>query len=676
MLAPLDYLILLGYLGGLLVIGLLLAKRAGQGDSDYFLGGRNIPWWALGASGMSSNLDVAGTTAIIALIYHFGLHGFFIEFRGGVVLPIAVWLAFMGKWHRRSGVTTTGEWMLQRFGQTAGGAAARTTAALTYLVITVGMVFFFLSAAGGFLAEFWPGTPTTAEIRQLEGEIETLQADAGAGLTLDETKTVADRSPDVPVTAEQAAVGGEIVAKQKDLAALKAERSSHERWLAIGMALLALVYTAAAGLYGVVWTDVFQAFIIGAAAIYTSVVAFDLVTPELLAQWPGSEFNTAYPQLYNANLDKSDVPGLGNYSLFGLFLIYFLGKGLIEGLGGSGGSAYMAQRFYAAKDDAATRKLSMLWAILFTFRWPMVLGLALIAVKIGSGDEDVGVLLPNVLKSEYFPTGLRGLMIAALFAASMSTFDSTINAGASYLVKDVYLPASPYATPKQQVFAGYVASALIVAVGLTLTLLFPAGVLEIWRGIVLLFSAFLVPFALRWFWPRMTGGGFTIGVASGFLALVVIKFMGFGANYLNEATEFFAYAGASFVGCIVGSLITRPVETSTLMSFYRQTRPLGPWPREYAGASATRTVRAGGTLDYRSPDTTTGNDNPDRVEHRNDWLRLGVAVLWQIFTFLLPMLALLKMWPSFIAVGLPWLGLTVALWRDARHTPGDDVAAR
>ena len=103
----LDYVIGVLYLIILAAIGVTLARRAGQSSEHYFLGGRAMPWWALGASGMARNLDVAGTMTIVALIYLYGLHGFFIELRGGVVLPIAIFLAFMGKWHRRSAVMTT-----------------------------------------------------------------------------------------------------------------------------------------------------------------------------------------------------------------------------------------------------------------------------------------------------------------------------------------------------------------------------------------------------------------------------------------------------------------------------------------------------------------------------------------------------------------------------------------
>ena len=91
----LDYAVVAVYLVGLVVVGFALTRKAGRSGEDYFLAGRETPWWALGASGMSSNLDAAGTITIITLLYLHGLQGFFIEMRGGVVLPIAVFLAFI-----------------------------------------------------------------------------------------------------------------------------------------------------------------------------------------------------------------------------------------------------------------------------------------------------------------------------------------------------------------------------------------------------------------------------------------------------------------------------------------------------------------------------------------------------------------------------------------------------
>jgi len=86
-LAPIDYGFIGAYLVGIMILGLWLERKARDNIDAYFLGNRSLPWWALGASGMSSNTDIAGTMVITALIYSLGVKGFFIEIRGGVVLP-------------------------------------------------------------------------------------------------------------------------------------------------------------------------------------------------------------------------------------------------------------------------------------------------------------------------------------------------------------------------------------------------------------------------------------------------------------------------------------------------------------------------------------------------------------------------------------------------------------
>ncbi|MEO1235447.1 MAG: hypothetical protein AAFX76_01525 [Planctomycetota bacterium] len=605
---PIDYGVIAVYLIVLVGKSVFLAKRAAGGSDDYFLAGKKMPWWALGASGMSSNLDAAGTMTIIALIYTYGLHGFFIEMRGGVVLPIAVFLAFMGKWHQRSQVMTTGEWMHLRFGDGAPGKAARFTAAFTYLVITVGMVVFFLAAAGRFLSAFLPFDVVTCQV---------------------------------------------------------------------AMAVVALLYTMISGLYGVIWTDVVQAGLIGFAAVYVAVLAATYVSPELMEQWPGAAYNTAVPVID----DGLQRWGLGNespqtrreaegfftesYSPFVLFLLFWMGKGLLEGLGGSGGTAYMAQRFYASKDVPTVKKLCMLWTVLFAFRWPMVLGFAILAIHLGIGREDPEEVLTGVLLSDLFPVGLRGLLVTAIFAASMSTFDSTINAGASYVVRDVVLPLRPSTSERGQVVAGYVASGGIVAAGLVLALLFAEGVVDVWVTIVIqLFPAFLIPFALRWFWARFTGWGFTLGVATGFAAAFGLTFLpppeglgiesDFGVMVQNGAFTDVAILGAvglsSLAGCLLGTALSRRTDEATLRRFYEQIRPLGWWPRAWR--------------------------QPHRAEHRGDVLRLVLALTWQVSTFMLPMVAMLRMWRPAAVIGGVWVITGLLLLRDAQDAEEDAALTR
>ena len=97
--AWIDYLIVILYLTGIVLVGLLMQRRASAGIDSYFLGNRKLPWWVLGASGMASNLDVSGTMINTAWIFALGAMGFFIEIRGGVTLIMAFLMIFMGKWN-------------------------------------------------------------------------------------------------------------------------------------------------------------------------------------------------------------------------------------------------------------------------------------------------------------------------------------------------------------------------------------------------------------------------------------------------------------------------------------------------------------------------------------------------------------------------------------------------
>src|ERR1700723_1755675 len=99
-LSPIDYLIIIGYLGASLVAGLLMTRKAGASLEDYFLGGRSLPWWLLGVAGMANWFDLTGTMIITSFLYLLGPRGLYIEFRGGAVLLLPFLLAYAGKWHR------------------------------------------------------------------------------------------------------------------------------------------------------------------------------------------------------------------------------------------------------------------------------------------------------------------------------------------------------------------------------------------------------------------------------------------------------------------------------------------------------------------------------------------------------------------------------------------------
>ena len=78
----------------------------------------------------------------------------------------------------------------------------------------------------------------------------------------------------------------------------------------------------------------------------------------------------------------------------------------------------------------------------------MVMGIALLAIASGIeistpvGQIDAEIVMPKVL-GKYLGPGVLGLVIAGLLAAFMSTFAATVNAGASYLVRDLWQPLIP-----------------------------------------------------------------------------------------------------------------------------------------------------------------------------------------------------------------------------------------
>ena len=153
MLSRLDLTVIGFYLVGILVLGFFLQKKAGKNIDAYFLGNRKMPWWALGASGMASNTDIAGTMVITAMIYVMGLKGFFVEIRGGIVLVMAFFMIFMGKWTRRANVMTLAEWMKLRFGDGKEGQLARFICAIANIVISIWIISFveFLSWSINFI---------------------------------------------------------------------------------------------------------------------------------------------------------------------------------------------------------------------------------------------------------------------------------------------------------------------------------------------------------------------------------------------------------------------------------------------------------------------------------------------------------------------------------------------
>ena len=124
--------------------------------------------------------------------------------------------------------------------------------------------------------------------------------------------------------------------------------------------------------------------------------------------------------------------------MFGLLTVAWVAKGLLMNAGGPG-QLYDFQRHLATASVRDACKFAASWPFFLVVRWAMVMGIALLAMTGALAVSDPEEIMPVILR-DYLPNGVRGVVIAGLLAAFMSTFSSTVNAGASFVVRDLWQP--------------------------------------------------------------------------------------------------------------------------------------------------------------------------------------------------------------------------------------------
>mgnify|MGYP006155624185 FL=1 len=197
-------------------------------------------------------------------------------------------------------------------------------------------------------------------------------------------------------------------------------------WWCVGMAVFAGLYTAAGGLRAVVYTDAVQAVVLlaGSAAITWFVFErFDFDWSAAMAAVPADHLSLIRP------LDDASLPGLG--TLVGVPILGFWYWATNQ---------YITQRLLGARslDDARWGAL-LAGALKLLPLLTMVLPGAL-ALVLYPGLAQPDQVFPKLVH-ELLPIGFKGLVVAGLFAAIMSTIDSTLNSATTLIIKDFVEPA-------------------------------------------------------------------------------------------------------------------------------------------------------------------------------------------------------------------------------------------
>ena len=525
-----DIVIILVYLTSVILLGLILKKRAQKDKTAYMLGGKTLPWYMLGMSNASDMFDISGTMWMVMLSFVYGMKSIWIPWLWPVFNQIFM-MMYLSVWLRRSGVTTGAEWIGTRFGNGKGVKASHTIVVVFALISCLGFLEYGFVGLGKFVEIFIP------------------------------FKTVA---PYIPFNVSPAYV---------------------PHFYGIIFTAFAVFYAILGGMTSIVIGDVLKYAIMSVAAVVIAVIAMkDLAVHTLNV--PEGWFNP----FFHWKLDDLDWTGKINevnakiksdgFSLFGIFFTLMLFKGILASLAGPAPN-YDMQKVLSTKSPKDAAKMSGLVSVLLLpVRYAMIIGFTVLALlhynqldlRSASGI-DFEKILPSAILA-FVPVGLMGLLLAGLLAAFMGTFAGTLNAAQAYIVNDIYLKyANPQASNKRISRMNYASGLLVALVGIILGL-FARDVNSILQWIVsALYGGYVAANVLKWHWWRFNASGFFWGMLAGIVPALILP----QVLHTVELYYFPLLFLLSLGGCIAGTLLTPATDTETLKSFYRTVRPWGMW---------------------------------------------------------------------------------------------------
>jgi SSS family solute:Na+ symporter len=350
--------------------------------------------------------------------------------------------------------------------------------------------------------------------------------------------------------------------------------------------LICIVFSALAGLWGVLASDLVQ-FVIAMVGVFAAAYV-------ALAQ----------PQVGGltglvARIDPSTLRLLPDFSDWGLTLSVLIIPLTIQWWSvwypgaEPGGGSYIAQRMLAAKDEKNAMAATLWFNIAhYALRpWPWII-VALCSILVFPNLGDIQTALPHISDDligndlaypamlTLLPAGLLGLLVASLLSAYVSTMSTHLNWGCSYLVHDLYRRFfNPDASERHLVWLSRVMTAVLMVVsGATVFLLSTAG--EAFQLLLSIGAGTGLIYLLRWFWWRINAWSEIAAMASSFtIAVAFFVARKSGLDISSYAALVWSVALTTVVWLVV-TLLTKPADAETLRRFYRKVRPAGRgWQR-------------------------------------------------------------------------------------------------
>ncbi|MFN2382808.1 MAG: sodium:solute symporter family protein [Gemmatimonadota bacterium] len=512
-----DWLILAAYFGMSLGVGLYYTKRAGSSTAEFFVSGRNLPWWLAGTSMVATSFSVDTPLFVTGLVRTQGIQGNWIWWCfaiGGVLATF-----FFAQLWRRTEVLTDVELTQMRY-------AGRSAAALR------GFRAIYMTLYANCLTMAWVCLAMKV-VFEVVLDVGPLEATVFSAL----------------ITLAYSTLSGLWGVVVTDLI---------QFFIAMaGAVLLAIFAIDAVGGLGPMLEQL-RAMGHGGALSFL---------PPLGDAAPGA-----------AAAAPSGVPGWLTWSSTALatFLVFITFQWWANK--NADGGAVVIQRMAASKNEREA-VLGTLWFQVANYAlrpWPWIL-VALASLILYPVMENPELAYPQAMV-DLLPAGLLGLILASLVAAFMSTLTSYINLSAAYLVNDLYRPfIARDRSEDHYVMIGRVASVLALAVGVVIGY-YATSIATLFRLLLQLGAGIGLVYIARWFWWRVNAWSeISAMIASSVLGALLELSPRWGGPTFPFAAKLLLNIGGSTIVWVTVMYLTPPVPLAKLTEFYRRVRPPGWW---------------------------------------------------------------------------------------------------
>jgi len=499
-LAAVDWIVVGGYVVFAMAVGFWFSRRAGKSITEYFLSGRNLPWWVVGSSMVATTFAADTPLAVTEYVRQDGIWRNWIWWALAISHVLAA-VVFSRLW-RRAMVLTDNELIEIRYhGKPA--AALRAFKAC------------YFSTLYNFIVMGW----VTAAM-----------------------STVLSSFLDIPIV-----------------------------WAVVACMAIALFYSVLSGFWGVVVTDLVQ---FGVAIVGSVLFAV------LAAQHAGGmEGVLSSPEVASGQA-LSLFPNAGaGFDVWMNFLAFVLV--MWWAYQGSDGGGYIIQRMMSAKNERhaliGTFWFAVAHYMLRVWPWVVVALVSMVMLPELTAHKEA---YPEIL-SRILPAGLKGLCVAMFLAAYMSTIDTHLNWGSSYIVNDLYKRFfKPDAGQKHYVAVSKITSVVLMLVSGYVALQI-TSITAAWELLWAMGAGIGAVLILRWFWWRINAWSEISALSASLVIAAALQVYGYVAEVdIQFYVKLLTVAFGSAAVWLTVTLLTRPEPEEVLKKFNQRVRPGGWWPFE------------------------------------------------------------------------------------------------